>query len=200
MRIAAGILLVALAALAFSCDESLPPRRSPADFLKWELSMTGAGHPIEIRYEEPVHQQGALRIRVTNIYDEVLQDTAVLAGRLEIWVKGRPQARAILLLTISHLVTRKMLTGRLLTIGVDSTLEMFREWDHFTDSRIPVWQYARLYPDTTSGGALFCRSDPLTLVIRCSLRIFKSFGQIRLPDQEVTLTYHVFGYTCRPPA
>ncbi len=198
--VAARILLVLLAGAVFSCDESLPPRRSPADFLRWNLSIVGAGQPLVIRNWEPVNIQGAIRVRVTNVYDEVLQDSAVLAGRVQVWVKGRPQIRGEFPLTISDLMTRKMMTGKILTIGVDSTLEMVHEWDYFDDrGDIPLWQYFTLYPDKTEGGTPFCRSDAITLVYRCSLRIFKRFGQVQFPDLEVPTTFHVFGYPCSPP-
>ncbi len=198
--VAAEILLVALAGVVFSCDESLPPRTSPSNFLKWEVSIVGAGQPLVIRDWEPVNVQGSIRFRVTNLYDEVLQDSAILAGRVQVWIKGRPQIGADFPVTISDLMSRKMVTGKILTIGVDSTLEMVHKWDYFDDrGDIPIWQYLLLYPDKTEGGTPFCRSEPITLVFRCSLRIFKRFGQVRFPDLEVPVTFHVFGYTCKSP-
>lgn len=199
--VAAKILSVALAGLVFSCDESLPPRRSPTDFLKWELSIVGAGQPLVIRDWAPVNFQGGIRFRVTNLYDEVLQDSAVLEGRVQVWIKGRPQIRSEFPVTILDLMTRKMVAGRILTIGVDSTLEMVHVWDYFDDkSDRPMWQYTTLYPDQTEGGTPFCRSDPITLVFRCSLRIFKRFGQVQFPDLEVPVTFHIFGgYPCKAP-
>ncbi len=198
--VAARILLVALAGFVFSCDESLSPRTSPSNFLKWEVSIVGAGQPLVIRDWVPVNIQGSIRFRVTNLHDEVLQDSAILAGRVQVWIKGRPQIGADFPVTISDLMSRTLVTGKILTIGVDPTLEMVHRWDYFDDrSDIPIWQHLTLYPDKTEGGTQFCRSEAITLVFRCSLRIFKRFAQVRFPDLEVPVTFHVFGYYCKAP-
>lgn len=191
--------LVALAPGTFSCDESLPPHESPPNVLHTEDSVISDGHPILIRDGQPGGKRGAIQVRVRNVHDEVLQDSAVLAGRVEIWVKDHPEARTVFPLSSADVVTRSMLTGRLLTIGVDSTLVIIRQWSHYTDDGNPFWAYANLYPDATIDGVPFCRSDPLTLIVRCSLRIFKTYGQVQFPDLEVSVSYQVFGYTCLPP-
>lgn len=195
------ILLVAggvfPALLGFSCDESLPPREEPPSVLASALTIVNAGNPIVIRNGFPAGTMGAVQIRVTNVYDDVLQDLSILEGRVEIWAKVNPEIRAVILLTESDLVTYNLLNGGTLTIGVDTTLIMLRQWSHRTVSDVPIWEYFPLFPGVSPGGEPYCISNPVTFVVRCSLRIFKSYGQIQFPDQEVTLTYQVFGIQCQ---
>jgi hypothetical protein len=193
----AGILLAALACL--SCDESLPPRESPPTVLTSSLSVITFGKPIVIREGVPVGTLGAVEIHVTNVYDDVLQDSCVLEGRVQIWMKNNPEVRAEFLLTDPDLVTYRMLNNRTLTIGIDTTLIMLHQWSHRTVDGVPIWEYLVLSPGATMAGERFCISDGTTFIVRCSLRLFKSFGQIQIPDQEVTLTYQVFGIQCQPP-
>ena len=185
-----------LLAVGLSCDESLPPRESPPTVLSSELSVIDAGKIVVIRNGLPAGTLGAVQIRVTNVYDDVLQDSSVLSGRVEIWMKQDPEVRAEFSLTQDDLVTYRMLGGGRLTIGVDTTLILLRQWSHRTVSGVPFWEYLPLFPGVTTHGEPFCISNPTTYVVRCSLRLFKSYGQIQFPDLEVQLTYQVFGIQC----
>ncbi len=151
-----------------------------------------------IRDGLPVGTMGAIRIVVTNIYDDVLQDSSILGGRAEIWMKDDPDVRAEIILGDSNVVTTGLLHGRILTIGVDTTLIMLRQWSHRTDSGVPFWDYLELVSGFTPGGEMYCISNPTRYIVRCSLRIFKSYGQVQFPDQEILLTYKVFGNHCLP--
>jgi hypothetical protein len=190
-------LLLGLAMVfGLSCDEALPPRDRPPVVLAGEVNIVNAAKPIVIRDGVPMGTLGAIEIRVTNIYDDVLQDSSILEGRVEIWMKARPEVRAEILLTESDLVTYRLMNGKILTIGVDTTLVMLRQWTHRSVEGIPIWEYVDLDPGMTPGGMPYCISDPITFVIRCSLRVFKSYGQIQIDDKEVQLTYEVFSIQC----
>jgi hypothetical protein len=190
---------VLAALLGLSCDESLPPRETPPTVLSSALSVISNRATIYIRDGVPVGTLGAVQISVTNVYDDVLQDSCVLEGRVEIWMKDRPEVRAEFLLTEIDLVTNSMLNRRTLTIGVDTTLIMLHQWAHRTVEGIPIWEYLDLSPGATMSGERYCISNPTAFIVRCSLRIFNSYGQIQIPDQEVILTYQVFGIECQPP-
>jgi len=183
--------------MGLSCDESLPPPEVPRTVLSGTLTVIQAGDIVVVRDGLPIGTMGAIQIDVTNVYDEVLQDSSILEGRVEIWMKDKPDVRAEVLLTDADLVTYRMLRGRYLTIGVDSTMVLLKQWSHHTVTGEAMWDHVRLYPAATTGGEPYCVSDPITFVVRCSLRVFKSSGQIQFPDQEVQLTYHVFGIQCR---
>jgi len=187
---------VAAALAGLSCDESLPPRESLPPVLGSQVSIVGLGEAVVIRGGVPAGTRGAIELRVTNLYDEVLQDSFVLEGRAEIWMKDNPVVRVEIPLTIDHVVTTGLLRGRLLTIGIDTTLIMRRQWDHRTDGGVPFWDYLELLPGATMDGERFCLSDTTTFVARCSLRIFKSYGQVQFPDLEFRQVYQVFGIEC----
>jgi hypothetical protein len=191
----AGGVIPAL--LGLSCDEVLPPREEPPPVLSSVLTIVSAANPIVIRNGLPAGTMGAIQVSVTNVYDDVLQDSSILEGRVEVWMKDNPDVRAVILLTESDLVTYNLLNGGTLTIGVDTTLIMLRQWSHRTVSGVPVWEYVDLFPGVTPGGEGYCMSKPITFVVRCSLRVFKSYGQIQFPDQEIPLIYQVFGIQCR---
>lgn len=187
---------VAAALAGLSCDESLPPRESLPTVLASRMSIVSPGESVVIRGGAPTGTRGAIELRVTNVYDEVLQDSFVLEGRAEIWLKNNPEVRAEIPLTIDHVVTTGLFRGRLLTIGTDTTMIMRRQWSHRTDDGVPFWDYLTLVPKTTMGGEPFCQSDTATFMARCSLRIFKSYGQVQFPDLEFRQVYQVFGIEC----
>jgi hypothetical protein len=185
--------------LGLSCDESLPPREGPPEVLSSVLSVINDGKIVVVRGGLPAGTMGAIQINVTNVYDDVLQDSCVLEGRVEFWLKKDPSVRAEFLLTEADLVTYNLVDRTTLTIGVDTTLIMLHQWSHRTVDGVPLWEYLHLYPSATPRGEPCCISSPTPFIVRCSLRVFKSYGQIQFPDREVVLTYQVFGIECSPP-
>ncbi len=190
------ILLSTPAALILSCDEALPPREKIPTVLAGQLRILGAGQVLDVVGGEPVGLGGAIQIQVANVYTEVLQDTASLEGRAEVWLKDHPDVRGSFTFGSRDLTSLSVLQGSVLTLGVGSSCTLIKQWSHRTEDSIPMWEYVNLFPDTTPKGEPFCRSAPVTYVIRCALRVFKSVGQIQFDDQEFTLTYHVYGAQC----
>jgi len=198
-RCAVALAITIAMSFGLSCDEALPPLQAPPTILSAQLTVLNAGKTIVVRDGVPVGTSGAIQINVTNVHDEVLQDSSSLRGRVEIWMKSNPEVRAVVLLTDADVVTGNLLNGRMLTINVGEMLVMLRRWPHQTVEGFNVWDYMELYPGTTMSGEPYCISKPITFVVRASLRVFKNYGQIQFPDQEVQLTYQVFDIACEPP-
>ncbi len=182
-----------------ACDESLPPREEPPTVLSSSLSIAGTSKTVQIRDSLPSGTTGAIEIHVTNIYDEVLQDSCILDGRAEIWIKSNPEVRTEFSFSANDVVTTGLLSGKILTIGPDVTLVMRHQWSRRTVEGIPIWNYLHLTPGSTMGGEAYCLSDTATFVVRASLRVFKSYGQIQFPDLEFRQVCMVFGIECGGP-
>jgi hypothetical protein len=197
----ARIIGVILVCTMLSCDESLPPREVPPTVLQGSLTVIGAGQMVLIRDSTTTAPRGpgALEVRVVNVYNEVLQDSAGLLARIEIWMKNAPGNRTTVELTESTLASGVVLRGGIATLEPNTPGILSSQWSHRTDDGTPYWDLVPTYPASTRGGEPYCQSDTITFVVRGLARIFKFEAPAVLAEQEVRLCYAVFGTACHPP-
>jgi hypothetical protein len=142
---------------------------------------------------------GTLEVRVENVYNEVLQDSAAVLARIEIWMKNAPEKRSTVDLTESTLTTGEIVRRGIATLEPNFTAIFSSQWSHRTDDGTPYWDLVPTSPASTRGGEPYCQSDTITFVIRGWASIFKFDAPAVLPEQEVRLCYAVFGIACHPP-
>jgi hypothetical protein len=179
-----------------SCDESLPPREQPATVLVPSIEILNPPI-IAIRDSLPTGTTGAFLVKVLNVYDEVLQDTARVRLDLEIWLKDHPEHRAVVAATEEDLVNSRILSGRILTLGVDTAAIIQRQWDHRASDGVPFWRYVSTYPASTPSGVPFCESDTVTFRVKATVQLFNIVQPQILPEWEFRIVYRVFGVTCQ---
>lgn len=199
--ITARCIGILLACMMISCDETLPPRELPPTVLRGSLTVLGAGGMVLIRDSSTTAPRGpgALEVRVVNVYNEVLQDSAGILARIEIWMKNAPEKRSTVNLTESTLATTGIVRRGIATLAPDSTAILSSQWSHRTDDGTPYWDLVPTTPAFTRSGEPYCQSDTITFVVRGWARIFKFDAPATIPEQEVRLVYAVFGITCPPP-
>ena len=190
---AARILLLSLCA----CTESLPPPQQPPVVLSGSLQMLLFGPSIPIRNGAPTGTAGGFEIRVTNIYDEVLQDSATVEATIDISLKDRPDIRTVVNADVGNLTTWEMLAGDILTIEPGSTAILLKQWTHRTQDGIPFWEYVPTFTAFTTGGVPYCQSDSVRYLVRGSVRLFKYAPSVLFPPQEISVTYQVFDLPCK---
>jgi hypothetical protein len=189
----AGILVF----LSLSCEESLPPQQEPPVALRANLQVLAFGPYVSIRNGAPTGTSGAFEVTVTNIYDDVLQDSATVEVTLEVWLKDRPEIRTVVQADVGNLTTDSLVLGNIMTLEPNSTAIVLKQWNHRTQESIPFWDYVPTYLTYSTGGIPFCLSDPVHFVVRGSVRLFKYAPPLTLPDQEFSLVYQIFDLPCK---
>jgi hypothetical protein len=192
IRFPAAILLL----LPLSCQESLPPQEQPPVALRASLEVLSFGPYVTIRNGAPTGTAGAFQIGVTDVYDDVLQDSATVEATLEIWLKEMPAIRTTVTATIIDLTTPQFVQRNIMTLEPDSTAVILKQWAHRDQDSIPFWEYVSTRLTSTTGGIPFCESDPVHFVVRGSVRLFRYSPPIIFPEQEFSIVYQVFDLPC----
>ncbi len=186
-----------VAVLLWGCDESLPPRSEPAEFLAAGLGVPT--EPVIIRHGYPgipswgeIHgATGSFQVWATNLHDEVLQETALIRAQLRLrWIADPAQQR-LLTFGVGDLNNTRMLRGQTLTIGVDSAATLVKNWDQRTDSGTPFWDLVRLRVLKTSKGVIYYESDSVQLIADGWIQVFENVQPRKIGPVQITLVYQL---------
>jgi hypothetical protein len=207
------LVWAALACALSGCEETLPPREPPRTVLQPSLTVT---RPGEVILRDSVLQGtgGSFLAVVKNIYDEVLQDSGRIRLKLDITMLNEPKgtiltagpaalsASASRVRTVAHtahveadeeyLVNWREYKGGILTLGIDTSAVIRRQWDHKTSEGIPFWTLVNLYPGATPGGEAYLLSDTVRYRVEGTVQIFKVVQPQVLPAREVWMVYKIF--------
>jgi len=186
-----------LAVLQGGCDESLPPRSEPVEFLGAGLGVPT--EPVIIHHGYPgipswgeIHgATGSLQVSATNLHDEVLQESALIRAQLKLrWIADTAQQR-LLTFGASDLDNWRMLRGQTLTIGVDSAATLVKSWDQRTNSGTPFWDLVRLREMKTSKGVIYYESDSVRLVAEGWIQVFENVQPRKIGPIRFVLVYQL---------
>jgi hypothetical protein len=210
------LVWAALAGVLIGCEESLPPKEPPRTVLQPSLTVM---RPADVILRDSVLQGvgGAFLAAVKNVYDEVLQDSGRIRLNLDITMLNQPKdtvlmagpnspamyrAGASRARTVAHTVhveadEEYLLNWReykrgILTLGIDTSAVIQRQWDHKTSEGIPFWSLVNLYPMATPGGEPYLLSDTIRYRVEGTVQVFKVVQPQVLPAREVWMVYKIF--------
>lgn len=176
--------------LMSGCDESLPPREEPQQFL--ETSALGVSGTMSYRAGNLDGGGGSFIINVKNIYSEVLQDTERVRGDIEIWMRDMPEKRAAVQALKRDLTNPGLVFGNLLTLGPDTTATMLKRWEHRLTSGIDSGRFFWEFVDSTLKfvhGEPYYESDPVHFVASARVQAFKHVQAVEVRRLEFTVVY-----------
>jgi len=179
--------------LVSSCEETLPPREEPRNFLVATIGLNPG--PVVIQDSTGSAREGSFVLELKNLFDEVLQDSALVQGTIEIWLKKDPSQRRLITCTEGDLSNNVVRFG-LATLGVDSSAKLTKAWNHKTNEGVPFWSFGSLSPRISHGGVPYCESDSLQFVARATIQLFRNVQPVPTQQIEFSLTYWVFGIVC----
>ncbi len=185
--------LIVVALLLLNCDESLPPRDDPQNFLAARISTSGG--PVTI-YVPDVIYGGTIRIELTNLLDEVLEADFSVWVTVQMWPKGFPDQIVTIVAGPADLQTPWIIHGGLLTLTPDSPAVFLKQWSQRADDGTPMWAFGGLTRQYTANHTPYCASDPIHVVARASVKLFKHVAPVDTPETELVFIYHVFGIEC----
>jgi hypothetical protein len=185
-------LFVVLIAFAQSgCDEVLPPRDEPQQF----LVTTAIGVDGNLTYKGGAFDGngGALLLTVKNVYSEVLQGEERIRGDVDVWMRDMPDKRAAIQATKSNLTNPNLVRANLVTLGPDTTATLLKRWEPRimvgSDSGHFFWEYVDSTEKFTSHGDRYWESDPVHFVADARVQIFKNVQAVRVKQLEFTVVY-----------
>lgn len=172
-----------------SCEESLPPREDPPQVLTASLSVEPG--PAILEDSISVGRGGTINMDVTNLYDEVLQDTAQIRGTVDVWMRTDTTRRATIRFDERALLSGGALQHHVLTIRVNQKIYFAHQWSHRTDDSVYFWRFANLTLYYDGQGRPYYASDTLLMAARGSLQVFKKVQPIQLPEVHYSIWYFV---------
>ena len=184
------LLLLLLSLGGLSCDESLPPRNDPPQVLAYSLAVHDGIVPV--RNGLPSGLVGGFETFARNVYNEVLSDTQRIQFRIDITMRDQPENQATVIVDRQNLTNAFLLSGQILTVGIDTACHLYAYWNQHTNEGKPFWSFVKSSPGRTSSGEPYLASDPIVVVVSASVQVFKKVQPYHFPPTEYTFVYWVF--------
>jgi hypothetical protein len=192
MRGALIVLPVLCAMLFASCDEVLPPRDEPVDYLRISCSM----EYYQSRFEESVY----VTIRITNNYTEVFSDTTSIYGTLSFFKSDDASFQKHVDLTAADLksVYFNPLTGqyvasradytagsKVLTIPIGQSAVLQYKWNLLSDNLTDLRKIVNYFPDPVN--PLLLRTNTLRFTMNAGVKVYKKTPMLYLQPEVKTI-------------
>lgn len=181
-----------IASLFLHCDESLPSRDDPQNFLAASVSRPIG--PVTVFVPDVIYG-GAIRIEVANLLDEVLEADSSIYVAVEMWPKGFPDRVAHVTAGWADLLSPEIVHGGLVTLRPDSAAVFVKLWSQRTDDGAAMWDFGTFRREYTANGTPYC-ADSVHIVARASVKLFKHVAPVETPETDLVFVYHVFGVDC----
>lgn len=176
--IAAFIGAVLCLVLVSSCDESLPPRDNPHDYLN--VSVTSAYYTS--RVEESIY----FTVYARNVYSEMFSDTTDISGTLTIQIKEKPEFVKTFPITAADFkkmffdpATGQMVTSRsdlnpytkVLTIPENGSAPFQFRWNLLADDSTDAKEGLTYKPDPRNPDLV--RTEEITIIATAVLHLYE---------------------------
>jgi len=180
--------LALIACMAAGCDESLPPRLADPD----AISVAARMLPGRVLVNGGVVSgtAGTIEVSVSNVYTEVLQDTAAVNIRCSVWLASVPESVEIVTLDASSLAIGRQLQGGVLTLLPHETAFFDKLGNFTTMGGTPFWTLIPL-KDTSDNRGPYKLSAPVQVFMADTVRIFKPIPDRTLEPMSYILQFQV---------
>ncbi len=179
------MLGAALACVLPACEESLPPRDVPREFLSASMVTDTSLIVIHLREDHPppiVTQPWAIRGEVRNITDEVIQDSADVHITVTLTTRTTPPFTTVVRGTGSNLVGFVQVTNGLLLIDTRYPAAfriLWSDW-RWSDGR-GIWTPWRqeLHMGVDGNGKNFDQTNVIPLDVTASIQLFRHTSPVK---------------------
>ncbi len=192
-RIQRRALILVTCVLMVSCDESLPPREDPQEFLHATLSAEGG--IVGVSPDSSIIRGGWLIVRVRNSYAEVLQADAAIEVDVDVWRLDAPEERSIVRMSQQDVAGRWLVRNGQTTLPPDSIALIVKDMNHTTSTGAPFWTLVPLHRRLTKDG-YYCESSAVPFGARATVKLFKSVAPVKTDEVHFDVIYQVQGITC----
>jgi hypothetical protein len=172
------------------CDETLPPRDEPLAILRGSYAMTDTF--VVFKNGVILGTAGAFESRVRNLYDDVLEDTAMVKVDYTVALEEFPDSSAAFTATALNVTTPEVLTGRYVTLKPNQDIVTRYLFNHRTSAGTAFWTLVERHPGVTPGGVPYIETDRTPLIVTCAIRTYKRVPAIVLPRRRMLVVYRIF--------
>ncbi len=187
LRWTSFFVFVCCAVSMVSCDEQLPTREDPPSILVSSFSIEPG--PAILEDSVSSGRGGLITMEVTNVHDEVLQDTALIRGTVELWMRTDTTKRATITFDERALQNITTLFRGVLTIRTGEKIYFVHQWSQRSDEGEFFWRYVPVSEKRDSQGNLYLLSDSLYMSARASIQVFKKVQPMKMPERQYTMFY-----------
>ncbi len=180
MRAVRMPVALALALIAASCYEDLPPVEQPEVVQSVGVSFNVARDGIVyLNYSNdlPTGGSGALVVNVTNIFTEYAADDEQVEVEIDMYMKGHPERSAVVTMTKDDLMTPGVLSHGVLAIAPGQVITFQKQWSHHAlGNSFITWAIidsaSEVSVDPGTGKPHL--AVPVRLMVQASIKVFKS--------------------------
>ncbi len=190
----AGCLLLSF--LLAGCEENLPPRKDPAEYL--QASFTTQTRLIALDEYNIRQPRMVLRLSIRNLYDEVLQDTARVRGDVRLYLLKRPDIIKTFVWGEGDVQTPGVVKGWIATLRPNSEVMLASAWDQMSDRDSIFWKFGRYTKKFDNQGNPYLESDSLYFVAEGRIQLFKYGPAIKAPRMVFGIIYKLLGFGTIP--
>lgn len=169
----------------FSCDESLPEYKAPENVLVGSIIVPADQSVYNLQiselyntYPPRVVYSGAstimIRIRVKNIFDEVLEDSAMVGGYVKIQDLNDEDNFVIQNIKYSDIKPFPGKLGEIIRIRPNEQFDVDVECKYLNENGLHLWRN-KDYVESPPG---FVTYDTIPLKIKAYLRLYKKLGPV----------------------
>lgn len=169
----------------FSCDESLPEYKAPEKVLTGNIIIPADQSVYNLQiselyttYPPRVVYSGAstimIRIRVKNIFDEVLEDSAMVGGFVKIQDMNDEDNFVIQSIKYSDIKPFPGKLGEIIRIRPNEQFDVDVECKYVNENGLHLWRN-KDYIESPPG---FITYDTIPLKVKAYLRLYKKLGPI----------------------
>lgn len=185
--------------LAASCDETLPPRIEPTDFLSASVRMqpnsivnvfidsNAVGYPITIN-----GSPGSIELVVKSFFNEVLEERPFIKADVDVWLTSQPTVKTRVEFTEVNVDYPYIEPGGFLTLVPGDSVGMSKQWSHIADVGRGFWNYVQLRGRVDGSNRFYFESSPVRFTATASVQIFENVPAERTEPYEFSLVYHVY--------
>lgn len=173
-----------------ACDETLPPRLSDPNAMEITAALEKGTCTID---SGKAYGAGAIDIRCTNTYYEVLSDSAQVSVEIDLWLVEHPEARAHVRVDAGALTDSTLIAKGLLTLIPGLPARLYHQWEHRTSGNVPFYSYLKLTTVFNPlRGITYLVSDTTTLAMQGSVQFFKKIPAYTIPPTQARIVYEIY--------
>jgi hypothetical protein len=184
---------------SLGCEESLPPRIEPEQALSVRVQASS--------YQRVIGGFGGgnvfggvnahVNIRIHNLHDEVLEDSARIGGTLRVWLEDHPDTGFTIRLTPQMILGPVQIHSGLITLephgspGGRDSLSLRILLPHRTDDGKLLFRLVGVSWHQEVNGDWYMLSDSIKFVADASIQVFENVQAIKAKQARFSLVYKV---------
>ena len=184
------VIMASVLLCPIACDESLPPRLEDPNTLVFAVKLEGGTCVID---STGTYGAGAIDIKCTNTYYEVLQDSEHVTVQLDMWLVEHPEANAHVNFYSEALLDSTLISNGLLTLIPGRPAELYHQWSHKTSFGRYFYSYLHLTLKFNQlKGIYWLESDTATLAMQGTVQFFRKVPAYAVPLTKSRIVYEVY--------